>query len=277
MIKNVLSGLAIGIVNIIPGVSGGTMMVILGVFDDIMEAIAKIFSKKSLIFLGQIFLGALIGIVGFAKIIEYLFENYEAATIYWFIGLIAFSIPLLIKKEMKTVKVSKLFLVFGAIIILGISLLAPENTEKIITSFPALNLPLLIEMLLLGIVAGATTIFPGISGSMVLLILGKYYLYKSYLANATTLDTNIIVPLGVIGIGIIIGIIGGGKITDLLLRKYKRATMSLILGLVIMSALVLVPLDIVYNARTIITCIGSFLFGGILVMAVEKISKKKTA
>ena len=112
MIKNIIGGIAIGIANVIPGVSGGTMMVILGIFNRMMEAISGIFKrvnpnrKEDIIFIFQVLVGAAIGIVGFAKILEILFEYYPTQTIYWFIGLIAFSIPLFVKGEMEGEKLA---------------------------------------------------------------------------------------------------------------------------------------------------------------------------
>ena len=81
MIKNIIGGIAIGIANVIPGVSGGTMMVILGIFNRMMEAISGIFKrvnpnrKDDIIFIFQVLVGAAIGIVGFAKILEILFSS----------------------------------------------------------------------------------------------------------------------------------------------------------------------------------------------------------
>ena len=82
MIKNIIGGIAVGIANVIPGVSGGTMMVILGIFNRMMDAISGIFKrensnrKEDIIFIFQVLIGAAVGIVGFAKILEVLFNYY---------------------------------------------------------------------------------------------------------------------------------------------------------------------------------------------------------
>ena len=78
MIKNLIGGIAVGIANVIPGVSGGTMMVILGIFNRTMEAISGILKKENahrkddILFLFQVLLGAAIGLIGFAKILDLL-------------------------------------------------------------------------------------------------------------------------------------------------------------------------------------------------------------
>ena len=83
MIKNLLGGMAIGIANIIPGVSGGTIIVLLGLFDKTMEAISNVFKikisfkerMKSFTFLLQVMIGVAIGLVGFAKLLDFLFST----------------------------------------------------------------------------------------------------------------------------------------------------------------------------------------------------------
>lgn len=79
-------GIIIGVANIMPGVSGGTLAVILGVYDKLTEAIGNFltvpFKKKVEYgkFLLQICSGMLIGIILFAKIIEFSFTNYPRST-----------------------------------------------------------------------------------------------------------------------------------------------------------------------------------------------------
>jgi len=285
MIKNFIGGLSIGIANIIPGVSGGTIMVLLGIFDDIMIAISNIFSfkngifkgkKKSFIFLLQIFIGAAIGLIGFAKVIEYLFEKCPNETMFFFIGLIIFSLPNLIKQEMKGIKINKLFFILGLLLIGTICMLSPEKTNIIIKEFPKITAIYLIYMMLIGIIAGATTIFPGISGSMILLIIGEYHLYKSYIANITSMKIEILIPILFIGIGILIGVVLSAKITTWLLKNYKSKTLSVILGLIIASSIALIPINNYIDFQIIIKYILSFLLGGFIIQTINILNKKNT-
>jgi len=279
MIKNILTGILVGCANIIPGLSGGTIMVLLGMFDKITTSISNVFSfkngifkgkKEDILFLLQVTFGIIVGIIGFAKIIEFLFMYMPIQTMYFFVGLILFSLPSLIKSEIPNTKINKSFLIIGLLIIGIISFLAPNTTETVITNFPTLTLPFSLYMILLGIIAGATTIFPGISGSMILLIIGEYYLYKSYAANVLTFDINIIIPLGFIAVGILIGIIACSKLTKWLLNKYKLKTISLIIGLIIASSIFLIPFKAEYNTLIIISSFGSLLFGGTLSYLLDK-------
>lgn len=278
MIKNIIGGIAIGIANVIPGVSGGTMMVILGIFNRMMEAIGGIFKrvnpnrKDDIIFIFQVLVGAAIGIVGFAKILEILFEYYPTQTIYWFIGLIAFSIPLFVKGEMKGEKLAIVPFICGLAIIFGLEFLNPGEGNTVVNpDFPPLSSGLFIKMVIIGAISGATMIMPGVSGSMVLLILGEYYLFKSYLAHVTSFSLDVIMPLGFMAIGIAFGIVVSAKLCQYFTRTHKAGFLSLILGLIIASSLVLIPFDVSYDFNLILTSLLAALSGGIIVFGLSKI------
>lgn len=278
MIKNIIGGIAIGIANVIPGVSGGTMMVILGIFNRMMEAISGIFKrvnpnrKDDIIFIFQVLVGAAIGIVGFAKILEILFDYYPTQTIYWFIGLIAFSIPLFVKGEMEGEKLAIVPFVCGLAIIFGLEFLNPGEGNTVVNpDFPPLSSGLFIKMVIIGTISGATMIMPGVSGSMVLLILGEYYLFKSYLAHVTSFSLDVIMPLGFMAIGIAFGIVVSAKLCQYFTRTHKAGFLSLILGLIIASSLVLIPFDVSYDFNLILTSLLAALFGGIIVFGLSKI------
>lgn len=279
MIKNILSGVIIGIVNIIPGVSGGTIIVILGIFDKLMNSIANIFKrnsynrKESFIFLLQIMIGCFIGLVGFANLIDLFFNNYHVQTIYFFIGLILFSIPYIIKKEMKRIKISPIFLCLGITIVLGLVLLN-SNHQVLVATFPPLTITHLFKVLGLGIIIAIAMIMPGVSGAMILLILGEYYLFKSYIANILSFQVEIIVPIIVIALGIIIGIITSAKVITWLLNNYRKELMSFITGLILMSALILIPFNVTYPVTLILSSFISLLGGGLIMIMINKMSNK---
>ena len=87
-----IKGLIIGIGKIIPGVSGAVLAMILKVYDDGINSIVNIFKnpKKNILFLLNIGLGILIGIVLFSNVINYTLKNYYVITMLFFIGLIGF-------------------------------------------------------------------------------------------------------------------------------------------------------------------------------------------
>ncbi|MBE6152006.1 MAG: DUF368 domain-containing protein [Firmicutes bacterium] len=284
MLKNFFCGVAVGVANIIPGVSGGTIIVLLGLFDELMAAISNVFKIniswkerfKSIKFIVQVGLGVVVGLVGFAKILEFLFVHAEIQTIMWFVGLILFSIPVLKKNEMKGEKISWLYFIVGVLIIGLLAFFVPSKDEVIVPLQDILanklNITYIITLIILGAISGATMIFPGVSGSMVLLVLGYYHLFKGYVANVTSFEPKIIIGLIFIAIGVLLGIVLSAKLTNWLLKKYHPQTMSLIVGLIVMSAVTIIPLS-GYNLITIITSILTFLFGGSIVILVDKLKK----
>lgn len=283
MIKNLIGGIAVGVANIIPGVSGGTIIVLLGLFDHLMESISNIFNfkiklkekKKDVIFLFQFLLGAAIGLVGFAKILEVLFVKFEVQTLYWFIGLILLSIPMLKRKEMNGEKINWLFLFIGVLLIGGLAAIAPGEEGNIVPLEELLakdlNIGYCLILIGIGAIGGASMMFPGVSGSMVLLVLGYYHLFKGYVANVTTFEMNILIPLVFIAIGVGVGIVVSAMITNYLLKNYKRNTMSFILGLIIMSAITIIP-RVSYDLPLIISSIICFIFGGAVVLLFDRYS-----
>lgn len=284
MIKNFLCGVAVGVANIIPGVSGGTLIVLLGLFDELMAAISDVFKIgiswkdrfKAIKFILQVGIGVVVGLVAFAKLLEFLFVRAEIQTIMWFVGLILFSIPVLKKNEMKGEKINWIYFIIGILIIGLLSYFVPSKDEVIVPLQDILaknlNLVYIITLILLGAISGATMIFPGVSGSMVLLVLGYYHLFKGYVANVTSFEPKILIGLVFIAIGVLIGIVLSAKLTNWLLKKYHNQTMSLIVGLIVMSAITIIPLT-GYNLVTIITSILTFLFGGSIVILMDKLKR----
>lgn len=288
MIKNFLCGIGVGVANIIPGVSGGTILVILGLFNKLMYAVSTIFSTKStwkekiksFLFIIQVLIGVGVGIVLFAKVLNYLFVHFELQTISLFAGFIILSIPMLKKEEMNGQKTNYLYFIIGVLIIGLLAYFSLGTKDNIVelNELLAKNLDVtyLSILILLGAISGATMIFPGVSGSMILLVLGWYHLFKAYVANVTTFEPKILIPLIFIAIGVGLGIILSAKLTNYLLKNYKTNTMSLILGLILMSAIVIFPIKKeLYTLINIITSLITFAVGGGLIILLEKIKLKK--
>ena len=278
MIRNIIAGITVGIANVIPGVSGGTMMVLLGVFDKVMAAIPGVMKFKSpewknhVIFIIQLLLGVAIGLVGFAKVLEYLFVVAPTQTMYWFIGLVAFSIPIFIKQEMHGHKLHLLPFILGVVIVVTLEFLNPNDTTVVTPVIPAISMGHLMLMVFMGFIGGFAMFLPGVSGSMVLLILGYYHLFKTYLAAVTSFRLDVLIPLAFMGVGILIGIVVSAKILGYALDKNKRGTLSFLLGLIVASTIVLVlqTLNTDFTVMIIVSSFIAFIFGGIIVQVLNK-------
>lgn len=244
-ILDVLRGVIIGIANVIPGVSGGTMMVTMGIYEDIIGSINNLFKdfKKSILTLLPYGIGMGIGIVGFAKAIEFLFAKAPIPTALLFIGLIFGGIPM-IWRRVKTRKVDVLsivlFIAFFALVI-GLQILGNSHGE--VEKNLDFSLVHAILGVLLGALAAATMIIPGVSGSMVMMILGYYNTIIGAINTLTSslvqLDwAGILAGVGILlpfGIGVVIGFFIVAKLIRWLLDKYESLTYCAILGLIVAS------------------------------------------
>lgn len=283
MIKNLIGGIAVGVANIIPGVSGGTIMVLLGIFDKLTESISNLFKinisfkerLNSLKFLLQVGIGVVIGLVCFAKVLDILFANFSNQTLCLFAGLIIFSLPMVKKQELKG-KINWLYFIIGLLIIGLLVFFSPAETDTVVPLDELLskniNFSYIIILIIVGAISGATMLFPGVSGSMVLLVLGYYYLYKSYVSNVTSFEPKVLIALIFIALGVILGIILSAKLTNYLLKKYNDQTISLILGLVLMSGICIIPLT-GYTTSILISSIICFIIGAILVTLFDRLKK----
>ena len=215
MIKQLLQGMVVGIANIIPGVSGGTMMVAMGLYDRLIHAITHLKSelKESLKLLVPILLGAAIAIVALSRLFEFLLDTYPIPTNFAFCGLIAGSLPFILKKvKGHKVTVSRMIpaIIFFAIVIL-MAVMGETGGADADVSFGLVNV---IKLLLVGIIAAATMVIPGVSGSMMLMLLGYYDTIlrsiNSFMDALIAFDIQgLLVYTGILfpfGIGVLIGI-----------------------------------------------------------------------
>lgn len=282
-LKPFFGGVAVGIANIIPGVSGGTMLVIFDLFEKLTDAVSDVFKrktetrKKSIIFILKVLIGAAIGILAFAKVLGFTLEHLEAETVFWFMGLILFSVPLVIRKELKDAKLNIPFFIIGIVIIGVLEYFNLKGTYAESGSGDGIIDYLILSGL--GVIGGISMIFPGVSGSMIMLVLGKYEMIRSYIDQLTTLDIGIFIKLGVFGIGALLGVVISSKLLSSLLKKHKAKTVSLILGFIIASALIL-PLNlenrITFTPEKICGLIVSFVLGGIIIYYLNKLENKNS-
>ncbi len=243
LLNQILRGVVIGVANIIPGVSGGTMMVSMGIYDTLIYCITHLFSdfKKCILTLIPYAIGMVVGIVALASVLEYLFEAYALPTSTAFIGLILGGLgPIFAKVDRKKMGASAIlmFVLFFSLIV--VMSLTGETTNP--ETLP-LTMGNVIIMFLVGTVAAATMIVPGVSGSMVLMLLGYY---TPVLNAVSTLKDAVfafdfaamIAPLGMLvpfGVGVVIGIFAVAKMIEWLLNRFPTQTYCAVLGLVVSS------------------------------------------
>jgi len=208
-----VKGFILGIANIIPGVSGGTLAITLGIYEELIGTISHIFSnlKKNLNFIIPIGIGAVLSVLIMSKLINYSLGEFPVPTTLFFIGLIVGGLPLIASK-VKSVK---------------------PSVSHIVAFLLTFSLTMFL-LFIVGIIAAATMVVPGISGSFVLMLLGFYKPILNTISNITdfsmlALNMMVLIPFG---IGIVVGIILIAKLIEYLLKKHEIITYYAILGFI---------------------------------------------
>ena len=247
-----LIGMAMGVANIIPGVSGGTIAVVFGIYPQLMEALGNFITdkekrKKYIGFLIVLFGGSLIAVVALAGLLSWSYENYPLMTVFFFMGLILGSIPVVLKShhDMKINSSRTISLLIGVAAVVALAIIQGDNKqEHVITTFAGFYFWDYVYFLVCGVIAASAMIIPGVSGSFILILLGAYWTVLSALSGLPKLIlkeglTEEILYRGYIilwlGVGVIIGILGFSRVMDWALKKHPAITMYSILGLIIGS------------------------------------------
>ena len=228
-------GIFMGIADAIPGVSGGTIALLLGIYEELISAISglninllidlkqngfKSFWKKlNGNFLVTLIVGIGISLIFFIKISSKLLNDYPMFIWSFFLGLIIATVYVIFKL-IKRWDYINIISAFATIILSSILSSISVNSSDEIS---------LLYILVCGIIASSAMILPGISGSLILVIMG---VYKVLIDSVNNLETSIIFTFI---IGAITGLISFSKILSWLFNNYKNLTYSMMLGLVIGS------------------------------------------
>jgi putative membrane protein len=244
-IANILRGMVIGISNVIPGVSGGTMMVSMGIYDKLILVLTHFIKrmKEAIALLVPIVIGMLLSIAIFAKIFsEILFPKFPLQTNLFFIGLIIGGLPVIYKRvKGNTVRLPQIiaFIVLFVVVV-GFALIGEGNGSNVDVTLSVGNV---LKLFGVGVIAAATMVIPGVSGSMVMMILGYYNTIidtiNAFINALKAFDIaamlNTFIVLVPFGIGVVVGIVAVAKLIEFLLEKYPLITYWAIIGLIAAS------------------------------------------
>lgn len=280
LLKSILKGMVIGVANAIPGVSGGTMAVSMGIYDKLIHALTHLFKefKKSMQVIVPILIGAGLGVVVLAAVIEKMFEAIPIQTNMLFIGLIIGGLPIILNK-LKGQKVSAGgvigFLVFFVIVV-GLAAIGESEGAAADVSFGFVNV---LKLFGVGIVAAATMVIPGVSGSMMLMIMGYYEtiievindFVKSIIAfdiDAMLTAMGVLVPFG---IGAVFGIFAIAKLVEIVFEKAPLIAYWSIIGLIVSSPIGIILMNKTafvegLNPISIITGLVALVAGGLVAL-----------
>ncbi len=251
-----VKGICMGAADVIPGVSGGTIAFMTGIYEDLVGSINSINATAlKLLFTGKIrqfwkhingnflislIIGILISILSLAKLMQYLLTYQPIQTWAFFFGLIVASSIFILKGVKKWKAKDYIMLVIGIVLGVAVCTLSPTQTPDGLWF-----------IFICGAIAICAMILPGISGSFILLILGKYEYMMGTIADIVSGDGDAIDFLIIIifVVGAAVGIIAFAKFLHWLLKHYHRETLLVMAGFIIGSLVKVWPWS---NMETII-------------------------
>lgn len=227
-------GISVGVAGLIPGLSPGSIALISGIYEELINSIstidrealrllfrfhlAEFWKKINGNFLLTVVAGIATSVVVLARLMTYLLQHHSIAIWSFFFGLILLSSSLLMRDIKKWNIGTVLSLLAGVVIAYAITVISPVET-------PA-SLPL---FFFYGALAASFTVLPGMSGALVLLLIGKY-------DHITTALTDVNVPaILVFTLGCFVGLIGFSRFLSRGLSHYRFPTLALLIGFMIGS------------------------------------------
>ena len=230
-----------GLANVIPGVSGGTIALLTGIFERFINALKsfdlealKLLSKfkfkefaqhTDLLFLIILLLGEGISILTGAKLLEWLFKNYEVHVWAFFFGLILASVYYVGRMVNKINLWKVLLAIVGAAVAFGFSIISPATENDNI-----------FYLVLCGAIAICDMLLPGISGSFTLILLGNYKLIV--IDSISHLNLAVLIP---VAIGAVIGFLSFSRFLSWLMKTYADQTLSVLTGFIFGSLVFIWP------------------------------------
>ena len=251
-IKNYLTvgikGACMGAADVIPGVSGGTIAFITGIYDQLVGSIASINAEAFRLilqgrfkafwrhinggFLLSLIAGIGLSVITLAGLMQMLLTTYPIQTWAFFFGLIVASSIFILRGISGWHLREYLMVILGVLLGATVCTLSPTQTPDGLWF-----------IFLSGAIAICAMILPGISGSFILLILGKYQYIMgciSDLVSGTDVTRNLLI-LGVFAAGALVGIIGFSKLLHWLLARWNKEVLIIMAGFIIGSLVKIWP------------------------------------
>ena len=224
-LSDFFKGIAIGAGAILPGISSGVLCVVFGIYENLLNCILNFFKniKYNFKFLFPIVLGSIVGIVLFGKLLKYVFYVYPFQTNFIFILLILSSIPELIKKAVSKQPFKYQYLIY-LLLSFGFGLFLVYMENKLNTSVSSLHEFSFTFLIISGFLMSAGVIIPGVSSTLILMLLG---VYDAYLLSISSLYIPFLFPLI---IGLVVGSLIWMKIIKYLLDKHYTSSLFCIIG-----------------------------------------------
>ncbi len=245
--RSAFGGILMGLANLVPGISGGTMLLAAGIYPKFVNAIAEVttfrFRLHSLIVLCSVAVSALIGIVAFAGVLKELVVHHRWVMYSLFIGLTLGGIPLVYQLAKPVSKPVIIGACSSFLAMLGLAMLQSDSA-----AVPSESNFFMLTVA--GLAGASAMILPGVSGGYLLLLLKQYVpildgisQFKDALSDrdlSAAMEPALQVMLPV-GIGVVVGIVAVSNLLKWLMKRYKPATLGVLIGLLLGSVIGLWP------------------------------------
>ena len=242
-----VGGALMGLANLVPGISGGTMLVAAGVYERFIDAIGDVtrlrLKPAPIAVLGVVVIAAVVAIGGLAGAVSVGLAEARWAMYSLFIGLTLGGVPIMLRLVKPMNGAAWGGAIGGVVIMLALVLL---QTLEVGGGGGGTNA----AMLFLGGVAGASAmILPGVSGAYLLLLLGQYEpiitaikdtveALRSADVSGVIAQLSVVVP---VGLGVVAGIVVVSNLLKFVLHRYEKATLGVLLGLLVAAPAGLYP------------------------------------
>lgn len=233
-LQRMLLGLTLGIASITPGVSGGAIAAAFGLYERIIRSVSHFFAdiERNVRFLLPLGLGVGIGIVGFSNLMEWLMQAIPDLVIWLFLGLMAGSLPTLLRTANSHGWRPQLLGWTGVAMLIMFLLTGPTGAAPAPNAEAVENWA---NCLFYGVILAIGTIVPGLSSSFILISLGSY---EELLGAIAHFRLSVLVPAG---IGFVVSAILLVRVVEWVFSRFHAQAYYTVLGLLLASALLIVP------------------------------------
>jgi putative membrane protein len=240
IVRGIVGGTLMGLANLVPGISGGTMLLATGVYPQFIGGIAELttlkFRAKTMLQLASIVGAALAAIVLLAGPVSALVVEKRWVMYSVFIGLTLGGVPIIWRMAKPVDAVVIVMATIGIAVMVAMALVKPGGGAA-----GADGSHEYVALFLAGLAGASAMVLPGVSGGYLLLVLGQYVAILSAIDllkdsaqagnwSAAAESLHVIIP---VGLGVLIGVVGVSNLIKILLAKYERATLGVLLGLLL--------------------------------------------
>lgn len=245
--RGLFGGILMGLANLVPGISGGTMLLAAGIYPRFIESIADVtrfrFRFRSLLCLGSVVVAALIAIILLAGVLKDLVVEQRWIMYSLFIGLTLGGVPIVWKLARPASTSLIVSAIIGFLAMVGLAVLQAYG-------YVGSGGSNFVMLFLAGLAGASAMILPGLSGGYLLLLMGQYVpilagverfkdaLKARDVGQIMEPALSVVLP---VGLGVVAGIVVVGNLLQWLLKRFEKATLGILLGLLVGSTFGLAP------------------------------------